>query len=65
MMKDYLVELALYLACFAFALYGMRALDFKKLLKNNRAGESWILWMMCAMALAYLTAAFLKGISLR
>lgn len=62
MMRNYWVDLFVYLICFAFALYGMSALDFKKFLKPSKSGQSWMLWLMCAMGLAYLVGNFLLAI---
>ena len=62
MREYYWIRLFVYLGCFAFALYGMNALDFKRILKSSKAAQSWILWIMTAMSLAYLAGTFLLEI---
>ncbi len=62
MMENYWLKLTVYLGCFAFALYGMSALDFKRFLKSSKAAQSWVLWIMVAMGLAYLAGTFLLEI---
>ena len=56
---NFIVKAMVYVACFGFSLYGMRALDYEKLLKKNHVAQAQVLYFLLAMALAYLVGSFL------
>lgn len=62
MKENYWMTLIVYLSCFAFSLYGMSALDFKRFIKPSKVSQAWILWILVAMSLAYLAGTFLLEI---
>ncbi len=47
-----------YALCFGASFYAMGALDFEKCLRQNHVYQARLLYMLCAMALGYLTGSF-------
>lgn len=61
-MYNFYLKVAIYLMCFVLALYGLSALDFNRFIKKGKVAQSWVLYFVIGMALAYLLANFLMAI---
>ena len=61
-MLDFLKQILVYFICFMLSLYALSALDFKRFIKKNAAFKAQVLYLILAMAIAYLFAQFLMGI---
>lgn len=61
-MYSFWYRVIVYLVCFIGSLYGLSALDFNRFLKKGRSAQANILYMMLALALAYLTGNLLLNI---
>lgn len=58
----YFIRVLVYFVSFAISLYALSALDFNRLLKKNRVMAAQALYIVLAMAMAYLLGEFLIGI---
>lgn len=61
-MYSFWYKVAVYLMCFIGSLYGLSALDFNRFIKQGKIAQANILYMMLAMALAYLVGNLLLNI---
>lgn len=62
-MDNYL-PIILYFVSFAVSLYGLMAIDFRKVIYPSRTMQAQALVLLLAMALAYLITQFLLGLRL-
>ena len=58
-MVRFYVRCAVYLVTFAASWYAMSALQFEKALKANHVRQAQVLYVLCVMALAWLSGSFL------
>lgn len=56
------MQVTLYLVLFGLSLYSLNALHFEKLLKGNHMKQAQLLYVLLAMALAYLCGEFMLGL---
>lgn len=59
----YIMNLACYFFSFVACLYALSAVDFNKFLKKNRPAQAQALYLILAMALAYLLGRFILSIT--
>ena len=64
-MQSFIYKVIIYLLSFVLSFYGLSALDFKKIIKQGRVTETWILYFILACSLAYLFGSFLMEIIYR
>ena len=57
-MLNFYLKLAVYFVAYFLALLALRAIDFARLVKKNRVFETWLLYLILGMALAYLLGNF-------
>lgn len=62
-MYDY-VRIAIYLISFLFSAYILTCIDFLKLIRSNQQAKGQILYILLSLALGYLVAQFILGLSL-
>ena len=60
---SFLVNLVVYFCAFVASLYGLSAIDFNKILKKNKPMQAQTLYLILAMALAYLLGRFILAIT--
>ena len=60
---SFLVNLVVYFFVFVVSLYGLSAVDFNKILKKNKPMQAQTLYLILAMALAYLLGRFILAIT--
>ena len=58
----YFTRLVIYFICFAISLYALNALDYNRFLKKNSIMKAQILYIIIAMAIAFLMGQFIMGI---
>lgn len=61
-MREFIMKIILYLACFGICMYGLGALDFSRFIKKNKTTEAWVLYLVIAMCLTYILGQFLMSI---
>ncbi len=62
---SFIESLIIYFACFAASLYALSGVDFAKLMKKGRTIQIQALYLILAMAIAYLLGKFLMAIMYR
>lgn len=60
---SFLTNLAVYFCAFVACLYALSAVDFNKILKKNKPMQAQALYLILAMALAYLLGRFILAIT--
>ena len=58
----YFIRLLIYFVAFAISLYALSALDFNRFLKKNHVMAAQVLYIVLAMALAFLMGQFIMAI---
>lgn len=58
-----IVQIILYFSFFALSLYGLSAINFKKILFPAKKAQSQILILIIAMSIAYLSMQFLLSLT--
>lgn len=58
------IPIIVYLSMLGLSFYGLSAVDFSRIVYTTRPVQAQILYILCAMALAYLSASFLLNLSL-
>ena len=61
-MLKFVLRVVIYFVCFLFSLYGLRALDFNRFIKQGKVAEANILYFIVALIMAYLLGSFLMSI---
>lgn len=61
-MSDFITKIIIYLICFIFSLYGLRALDFNRIIKKNSVVEARVLYFLISIALTYIIGQFVMSI---
>ncbi|MFI3284567.1 MAG: DUF1146 family protein [Erysipelotrichaceae bacterium] len=56
------IQIILYILTFAIALYALSSLNYEKMIKGNHVSQAQVLYLLLAMALAYLSSQFLLGL---
>lgn len=64
-MREFIFKVIIYLLCFVISFYGLSALDFKKIIKQGKVTETWVLYFIIAASMAYLFGSFLMEIIYR
>ncbi|MEG1066186.1 MAG: DUF1146 domain-containing protein [Erysipelotrichaceae bacterium] len=59
-----IVTVVIYISCFGISLYALEAVRFEKLCKVNNPTKVTILLFLFSMALGYLIAEFILGITM-
>ena len=55
----FFVRCIVYIACFAASWYGLGALHYEKLLRQNHVKQAQVLYALLCMGLAYVSGSFL------
>lgn len=55
----FIIQLIIYFICFFICLYGLRAVDFNRLIRKNRVYEAQVLYIITGMIMAYLLCKFI------
>ncbi len=61
---DNIVDLIIYVFCFIASMYALESINFEKFIKKNKVASAWLLYLLLAFSLAYLTAQFLFAINI-
>lgn len=59
------IQIALYFVFFALSLYGLNAIEFRKLFYTEKTIQAQVLVLLIAMSLAYLSVQFLLGLTFK
>lgn len=61
-MADFYIRVIVYLICFLICLYGLRAFDFNRFIKQSKTTEAWVLYFVIALCMAYLLGEFMMAV---
>ncbi|QIK56487.1 DUF1146 domain-containing protein [Erysipelothrix sp. HDW6A] len=58
-----ILRISVYLLCFLLASYALSGFDFSKVMRPQSQTKMQVLYLLLSLALAYLVAQFLLGLS--
>lgn len=61
-MNKFIYQVIIYIISFVISLYSLTALDFNKFLKKNKTSQAQILYLLFALALAYLVGSMFMSL---
>lgn len=61
-MSGFISKIIIYLICFVISLYGLKGLDFNKIIKKNSVIEARVLYFLISIALTYIIGQFVMSI---
>lgn len=61
-MADFITKIIIYLLCFVISLFGLKALDFNRIIKKNSVLEARVLYFLIAIIFTYILSQFLISI---
>lgn len=62
-MRIFAMKVIVYLICFVICLFGLRALDYNRFIKQNKVVEAWVLYFVLALILTYLLGQFVMSVT--
>lgn len=61
-MREFYIRVIVYLICFVISLFGLKAFDFNRFIKQNKSLEAWVLYFIISICMAYLLGQFMMDI---
>lgn len=61
-MNKFVYQVAIYLISFLLSLCALSGLDFNKFIKKNRVSQTQLLYLLIALALAYLVGSMFMSV---
>ena len=61
-MNNFIYRILIYLICFVLSLFGLKALDFNRIIKKNSVVEARVLYFLIAISLTYIIGQFVISI---
>lgn len=61
-MRRYILQVIVYILSYVLAMYGLSALNFEKFIRSGKVQEARVLYVLLAMALAYLVGSLLMSV---
>ena len=59
---DNIIKVIIYIICFGISIYGLSSINIEKFIKANKIPQTYTLYFMIAIALAYLVSEFILNL---